>query len=83
MFLKDHYLHVLGYSIPINKKISLTELKEHIYTLPEYPDWIPYRTSYYKENWCFCMKHNDFLKLKDGLYEVVIDSTLEDGHLAY
>ena len=81
--LKDHYLHVLGYSIPINKKISLTELKENIYTLPEYPDWIPYRTSYYKENWGFCMKHNDFLKLKDGLYEVVIDSTLEDGYLAY
>ena len=81
--LKNHYLHVLGYSIPVNKKISLTELKKHIYTLPEHPTYIPYRTSYYKENWGFCMKHNDFLNLKDDLYEVVIDSTLEDGYLPY
>ena len=85
--LKNHYLHVLNYSIPINKKITLEKLKEHIYTLPEYPDWIPYRTSYYKEDWGFCMKHNDFLKLNEELneelYEVVIDSTLKDGNLVY
>jgi aminopeptidase-like protein len=81
--LKDHYLHVLNYSIPINKKISLEELKKHLYTLDKFPDWIPYITSYYQENWGFCMKHNDFLKLEDEEYEVFIDSTLEDGNLCY
>lgn len=79
----DNYLHVLNYSIPINKKISFEELKNHIYTLPEYPDWIPYKTSYYKENWGFCMKHNDFIKMSDDFYEVFIDSKLEDGFLHY
>jgi aminopeptidase-like protein len=81
--IKDHYLHVLNYSIPINKKISLAELKKHLYTLSNFPDWIPYRTTYYQENWGFCMKHNDFLKLEDEEYEVFIDSTLEDGNLCY
>lgn len=81
--LTNHYLHVLNYSIPIHKKVSLDELQKHIYTLPEYPDWIPYRTSYYQENWGFCMKHNDFVNLKEDIYEVFIDSTLEDGNLHY
>jgi len=81
--LKDHYLHVLNYSIPINKIVTLDELKEHLYTLPDFPDWIPYKTSYYKESWGFCMKHNEFLKLKEDNYHVVIDSTLEDGYLPY
>lgn len=81
--LKYHYLHILNYSIPIHKQFSLAELKKHIYTLPEFPDWIPYRTSYYQEKWGFCMKHNDFLKLKDDIYEVFIDSTLESGNLYY
>ncbi len=76
-------LHVLNYSIPIHKKISLDELKQHLYTLPEHPDWIPYRTSYYEENWGFCLTHNEFDKLEDGEYEVFIDSTLENGSLTY
>lgn len=76
-------LHVLNYSIPINKKISLTELKKHIHTIPEKPDLIPYVTSYYSENWGFCMSHKQFLGLKEGEYHVVIDSTLEDGFLTY
>lgn len=76
-------LHVLNYSIPVHKTVSLAELKEHLYTLPEYPDWIPYKTSYYRENWGFCLTHQKFLELKDGDYEVFIDSTLEDGHLTY
>ena len=76
-------LHVLNYSIPVNKVVSLDELKDHLYTLPGHPDWIPYRTSYYRENWGFCMSHNQFLDLTDGNYEVVIDSTLEDGSLTY
>jgi aminopeptidase-like protein len=81
--LNDHYLHVLNYSIPINKKVSLEELKKHLYTLEDFPDWIPYRTSYYQENWGFCMKHNDFLNLKEDEYEVFIDSSLENGNLCY
>ena len=76
-------LHVLNYSVPIKKKVSLKELKEHLFTLPEHPDWIPYRTSYYKEDWGFCLSHNQFLKLKDEEYEVSIDSSLEGGHLTY
>jgi aminopeptidase-like protein len=61
----------------------LGELKEHLFTLPEYPDWIPYRTSYYKENWGFCIKHNQFAALKEDEYEVFIDSSLENGYLTY
>ena len=76
-------LHVLNYSVPIRKKLSLDELKKHLFTLPDHPDWIPYRTSYYKETWGFCLSHNQFLSLKDDEYEAVIDSTLEDGHLTY
>lgn len=80
---KKSNIHVLNYSIPIMAKMSLEELKPHLFTLPEQPDTIPYLTSYYKENWGFCMSHNEFLKLQKGEYEVVIDSTLKDGHLTY
>lgn len=76
-------LHVLNYSTPIHAKVSLSELRPHLFTLPEHPDWIPYRTSYYKENWGFCISHNQLLALLDGEYEVCIDSTLEEGHLTY
>jgi len=76
-------LHVLNYSFPVREKVSLSELKEHLFTLPEYPDWIPYRTSYYKENWGFCMSHNQFISLQEDKYEVLIDSSLEDGYLTY
>ena len=80
---KKSNLHVLNYSIPIHKKISLTELKEHIFTLPEHPDWIPYRTSYYEENWGFCITHNQFQNLRDEQYEVCIESSLIQGSLTY
>jgi aminopeptidase-like protein len=76
-------LHVLSYSIPIKKKISLDELKTHLFTVPEHPDWIPYRTSYYAEKWGFCLSHNQFQQLKDGEYDVCIDSSLTNGHLTY
>ena len=56
-------LHVLNYSLPINKRISLDELKAHTFTLPERPDWIPYRTSYYKENWGFCLSYDQLSSL--------------------
>jgi len=80
---KKSNLHVLNYSTPINKKMSLTDLKNHLNTLPEKPDLIPYLTSYYNENWGFCMRHNDFVKLESGQYEVLIDSTLKNGNLTY
>lgn len=76
-------LHVLNYSAPVRARVSLKELKEHLYTVPEHPDWIPYRTSYYKENWGFCLSHNQLLEFSEGEYEVLIDSSLQDGHLTY
>lgn len=76
-------LHVVGYSIPIHQKMSLEELRPRLFTLPEYPDWIPYRNSYYTENWGFCLSHRQFLELKNDVYEVFIDSSLEDGYLTY
>ncbi len=76
-------LHVVSYSTPIRARMSLEELRPHLHTLPEYPDWIPYRTSYYRETWGFCLAHRDYLALADGEYEVCIDSSLADGHLSY
>ncbi|KIZ42492.1 MULTISPECIES: DUF4910 domain-containing protein [Rhodopseudomonas] len=76
-------LHVMGYSVPVRQRISLAELKQHVYTLPDQPDLIPYRTSYYAENWAFCMAHRQLEALPDETYEVSIDSTLADGHLTY
>jgi aminopeptidase-like protein len=80
---KKSNLHVVSYSSPVSKKISLDELKKHLHTLEKYPDWIPYLTSYYNENWGFCMTHNEFEALKEGKYEVFIDSTLKEGSLTY
>ena len=80
---KKNNLHVLNYSIPVRKKVTLDKLQQHLFTLPAHPDWIPYRTSYYKENWGFCITHNQFQALPDGEYEVLIDATLEQGHLTY
>jgi aminopeptidase-like protein len=76
-------LHVLNYSAPIHATMPLSELKPHLFTLPDKPEWIPYRTSYYRESWGFCLSHNRMLALQDGDYEVSIDSTLEDGRLTY
>jgi aminopeptidase-like protein len=76
-------LHVVGYSTPVHKRVSLDELKAHTFTLPDRPQWIPYRTSYYKEDWGFCMSHDQLQSLPEGEYDVRIDSSLEDGHLTY
>jgi len=80
---KKSTLHVLNYSTPIHKRMSLAELREHLYTLPDHPDWIPYKTSYYQERWGFCLSQNQLDDLEDGSYEVVIDSSLETGNLTY
>lgn len=76
-------LHVVNYSSPVKGEFSLSELKNHLFTIPEHPDWIPYRTSYYRESWGFCLSQNEFAKLEEGVYQVLIDSTLEDGRLTY
>ncbi|MUG98024.1 DUF4910 domain-containing protein [Scytonema sp. UIC 10036] len=76
-------LHVVNYSVNIHEKMPLKDLQGHLFTLRDRPDWIPYRTSYYKENWGFCLSHNQLLNLKEEEYEVYIDSSLENGHLTY
>ena len=80
---KDSNLHVMGYSLPFHATVSREELLEHVYTMPEQPEWIPYVTSYYKERWGFCMSEKQKQTLTDDEYEVLIDSTLEDGYLTY
>ena len=76
-------LHLLGYSIPFEGKLLLKELKKYLYSLPEQPNAIPYITSYYKEEWGFCISQNDLNSLKDGEYMVKIDSKLFKGKLNY
>ncbi len=76
-------LHVVNYSMPIHATMSLSELKGHLHSLPEQPDAIPYRTSYYKQDWGFCISYNAMQRLKEGNYEVCIDSTLQPGFLTY
>lgn len=80
---KDNNLHVVGYSLPVNKKVNLEELKTIIYTQPEQPDAIPYVTSYYKERYGFCMTQNQKDSLKEDNYHIFIDSELKDGSLTY
>ena len=75
-------LHVVNYSVPINEKMLGKELKDKIYTLESLPDAIPYRTSYYNDDWGFCMSLNQCELIKDDeIYEVHIDSNFSDGGL--
>ena len=76
-------LHVVGYSVPVHARMGLSELREHLFSNPEQPDWIPYRTSYYKPTWGFCLPHHQLLALPEDEYEVYIDSSLRPGHLTY
>jgi aminopeptidase-like protein len=80
---KDNNLHVMGYSVPISAKMSLEELQEHLYSLPDKPDAIPFVTSYYKPRWGFCISQRDRDRLAEGEYEVFIDAALFDGNLTY
>jgi aminopeptidase-like protein len=80
---RKHNLHVVNYSVPLHRKMSLAELRNHLHTLPDQPDWIPYRTSYYKENWGFCLSHNQLQAIPEDEYEVCIDSALKNGSLTY
>jgi len=76
-------LHVVNYSVPMKATMALAELMPHLHSLPEHPDWIPYRTSYYTENWGFCLTQRQLEQMRDGIYEVCIDSTLKDGSMSY
>jgi aminopeptidase-like protein len=78
-----HNLHIVQYSTPMNAIVPIAELRRHLHSLPEYPDWIPYRTSYYNEDWGFCVSQHQLDRLTDASYRVVIDTTLDTGHLAY
>jgi len=76
---KKNNLHLLGYSEEFSGKLSLADLKEHLYSLPDQPDVIPYLTSYYKKRWGFCLSHKQLTELKDDTYEVFIDSELNEN----
>jgi aminopeptidase-like protein len=76
-------LHLVSYSVPTRATVPLAELKRHLFTLPDHPDWVPYRTSYYSEAWGFCASQRLVDSLPEGDYEVMIDTTLADGHLTY
>ena len=80
---KENNLHLVGYSTPINKIVSLSELQNHLYSRPDLPNAVPYVTSYYEKRWGFCISHNERLKLVDGDYKVVIETRLFEGFLNY
>lgn len=80
---KRSNLHVVGYSVPVKARMTLAALAPHLFSLPEHPDWIPSRNSFYKEDWGFCLSHRDRQALPEGEYDVWIDSTLAEGSLTY
>ncbi|MDA0658339.1 MAG: DUF4910 domain-containing protein [Planctomycetota bacterium] len=80
---RENNLHVVNYSIPIRKQMRIDELLPKLHTLSEHPEWIPYRTSYYAEDWGFCLRHRDLEYLSESHYEVCIDSTLAPGKLTW
>jgi aminopeptidase-like protein len=74
-------LHVVNYSVPVDSVMSLAELKPHLHSLPDHPDWIPYRTSYYVADWGFCLADRVARALPEGRYRVLIRSRLQPGSL--
>jgi aminopeptidase-like protein len=80
---KDNNLHLVGYSVPVDKILTLEELQSRLHSREDLPEAIPYLTSYYNEDWGFSISHNQRQKLKKGNYRVIIDSSLKDGSLTY
>jgi aminopeptidase-like protein len=80
---RRHNLHVVQYSMPVRARMTLDALRPRLHTLPDQPDWIPYRTSFYSDSWGFCLSQRQLDRMEPGEYEVVIDATLSDGSLTY
>ena len=80
---KNASLPLMVAALLSDRKLTLQELKPHLHAHKANPDWIPYRTSYYKRNWGFCLRGRDLDSLRDGQYRVRIDSSLERGSLTY
>ena len=74
---------MVSYSVPFRGRLDLDQLREHTYTVPDHPEWIPYRTSYYSESWGLCLSQRQLEALPEGEYDVCIDTSLRDGHLTY
>src|SRR4051794_26783362 len=79
----DSNLHLLQYSVGVQASLSLEELRPHLYSDPAHPDWIPFRTSYWDENWGFCLPHSRVEALEPGRYEAYIDASHTDGAMTY
>jgi aminopeptidase-like protein len=80
---REHNLHLVSYSTPVRARMTMEELRPHLHSLPDRPDWIPYRTTYYNRTWGFCLPHRQLQELDEGPYDVVVDATLEPGHLTF
>lgn len=80
---QSNNLHLVSYSRPVSARMALAELRTHLFSLPQHPDWIPYRTSYYRDAWGFCLTHRALESLSEGEYEVVVDTSHEPGSLTY
>ena len=80
---REHNLHLVSYSTPVRTTMTLEELRPHLHTLPDHPEWIPYRTAYYQRTWGFCLSERKLQSLDGGPFDVVVDSTLEPGELNY
>jgi len=78
-----HNLHIVHYSEPMDRVVEIDELRRHLHTIPDAPEWVPYRTSYYSKSWGFCLSQKQLDRMTEPRYRVVIDSSLQDGHLTY
>jgi len=79
--IKDHPLHVMSYSLAVNKVVDKEELLKHLHSRPDRPEAIPFEFKYYERDWGFCIQYNKLKKLNKKKYKVFIDSKFEKGDL--